>query len=110
MRVSPRATILEYVMTKKIIHVNRAFIAFNVKYGEPVLPCYIIREGSKLTYGFAVKCNGPFELIDPRTHNQLKCGARAWIETTGDLKITNPMPFQKADALRKKYKAKLEAR
>ena len=91
-------------MSKKIIHVNRAFIAFNTKYGKPVLPCYIVREGSKPSvYGFAIKTKGPCLLIDPRKRKQLSCGARAWIETNGEVVITNPMSFQEADKLRKKY-------
>src|SRR3546814_15914966 len=90
--------------TKKIIHVNRQFIAFNARYGKPVLPCYIVREGSKPSiYGYAVKCKGPFELVDPRKREQLSCGARAWIETTGEVEITEPMTFKEADKLRKKY-------
>lgn len=96
-------------MAKKIIHVNRQFIAFNARYGEPVLPCYIVREGTKPSvYGYGVKCNSSFELVDPRQRNQLKCGARAWIETQGDVDITDPMTFQQADKLRKKYKKLME--
>lgn len=97
-------------MAKKIIHVNRQFIAFNARYGKPVLPCYIVREGSKPSiYGFGIKCKSGFELVDPRFRKQLKCGARSWIETDGEVEITEPMSFQKADALRKKYDSELKS-
>ena len=98
-------------MTKKVIHVNRQFIAFNAKIDKPVLPCYIVREGSKPSvYGFAVKVNGPSELIDPRKHKQLKCGARAWIETNDGVEVIGAMDFKKADALRKRYRKQLESK
>ena len=98
-------------MAKKVIHVNRQFIAFNAKLGKPVLPCYIIREGSKPgVYGFAFKAKGTVEGIDPRKRPPLKCGARAWLETNSEVEVIGAMDFKKADALRKKYRKQLEGK
>jgi hypothetical protein len=98
-------------MTKKpktIIHVNRQFIAFNAKAGEPVLPTYIIRRGSKATYGHAFETKGLLVGIDPRKKRQLKCGARAWLETDGPVKITGAMTYQDAIKIKEKYLRKHE--
>lgn len=89
---------------KTIIHVNRGFIGFNAKAGKPVLPTYIIREGSKkVTYGYAFKATGPLHGIDPRKQKQLHCGARAWLETDHPVEIIGAMTFQDANELREKH-------
>ena len=94
---------------KKIIHVNRSFIGFNTKYGKSVLPCYIVREGSKPSiYGFSVDIKGPCQLIDSREKSQLNCGARAWMETDSEVIIVDAMNFQEANDLRKKYQLELD--
>lgn len=79
---------------KKIIHVNRQHIAMNAKDGLN-RPIYTIKFGSKTTvYAREVKINGPSKLV--YNGDQLKCGARAWIETEADLELTDPMNFAQA--------------
>jgi hypothetical protein len=84
---------------KSIIHVNRQNIARNIKLGKSVFPTYIVRQGNKSYYGFAVKIDGPCTMIDPRKNPPLKCGARAWIETESPVKITGRMSYKEAMAL-----------
>lgn len=85
-----------------IIHVNRQFIGINARLGEPVLPTYIIREGNKPSvYVHSVKINGPSEMVDPRVNSQLKCGARAWMQTDGPLDYEGGMSFQEAKELQR---------
>lgn len=88
---------------KTIIHVNRQYIAFNAKVGKPVLPTYIVRQGSKITYCHAFKVLGPLESADPRVRPQLKCGARAWLETEHEVEFTDPMTFNEARILKEEY-------
>ena len=77
-------------MTKKIIHVNRQNIAMNAKDGSN-RPVYTIKAGGKTTYAREVEILGPSKLV--YSGKQLSCGARAWIETTSDLKLTDAMTF-----------------
>lgn len=87
-----------------IIHVNRQFIAINAKHGKPVLPTYIIRyKSNKVKYAHAVELTGPCKLVDPRKNKQLKCGARAWIETDHPVKLIGSMTFQEAKSLKEKH-------
>lgn len=72
-------------MTTKIIHVNRYFIAMNAKDGG-TRPVYTIKEGSKTRYAREVNILGSSKMVYNGT--QLKCGARAWIETDSDLELT----------------------
>ena len=92
---------------RTIIHVNRQFIAINAKYGQPVLPTYIVRENrkknAKTTYCFGVRIMGECELIDPRHNEPLVCGARAWMETNAELELIEPMSYQDAMKLKKEY-------
>lgn len=90
-------------MAKKIIHVNRAHIALNAKWGEAILPTYIVRYKGKATYAHAVKVKGDIELVDPRTHNRLACGARAWMTTDGEVETIDPMTYQEALQLKEAY-------
>lgn len=90
-----------------VIHVNRQFIAINAKYGQPVLPTYIVRENrkknAKTNYCFGVKIMGECELIDPRHNDQLICGARAWVETEAEVIMKEPMSYQDAMKLKQEY-------
>ena len=88
---------------KTIIHVNRQHIAFNAKVGKPVLPTYIVRQGSKTTYCHAFKALGPLESADPRTRPPLSCGARAWLETEHEVVFTDPMTFKEAKTLKEGF-------
>jgi hypothetical protein len=78
---------------KKIIHVNRQFIANNAKDGGK-RPVYTIKASGKTRYGREVIINGPSKLVYDGT--QLKCGARAWIETDSDIEIVDEMSFSEA--------------
>lgn len=90
-----------------IIHVNRQFIAINNKLPHPVLPTFIIRKGSKATYGFGVSLEGPVKMVAvSRTRKALKCGAKAWMETEGKVKIDRPMTYKEAKALLEKERDK----
>ena len=87
-----------------VIHVNRQFLAHNAKVGKPVLPAYILRDRKKPSiYAYAIKINGPSELIDPRVHGQLPCGARAWVATDGPVELVNPMSFTEAKKLKVRH-------
>lgn len=90
-------------MKKSIIHVNRQLIAANIKRPKnKQLPVYTVKSGNKNTYGYGIKINGPSVLIDIRDHEQLSCGARAWIETTSPVEIIGAMPYSKVKELKKK--------
>lgn len=76
-----------------IIHVNRQHIGMNAKDGGN-RPVYTIKEGRKTTYAREVQIDGPSKLVyDGR---QLKCGARAWIETNGPLHLIDEMKWSDA--------------
>lgn len=77
-------------MTKKIIHVNRQNMAMNAKDGSD-RPVYTIKASGKTTYAREVEILGPSKLI--YNGSQLSCGARAWIETTAELVLTDAMTF-----------------
>ena len=76
-----------------IIHVNRQFIAMNAKDGG-TRPVYTIKQGSKTRYAQQVEILGPSRLI--YTGTQLKCGARAWIETEADVLLVGECSFAEA--------------
>lgn len=108
-RINSRKVVTKTVK-RAVIHVNRQFIAINAKLGKPVLPVYTAKlngPNSKPVYAYSIKFNGPGELADPRTNSQLSCGARAWIEVEGELRIIGPMTFAEADKLRKRVSARL---
>ena len=69
------------------VHVNQHVIRANAKNGEnnPVFP---IKSRGKNTYAHSVRVIGEMELVyapdDP-----LSCGAKVWIETKGDIVVTN---------------------
>lgn len=77
----------------KIIHVNRQFIAMNAKDGGE-RPVYTIKDGKKTIYAKEIEILGPSRLV--YNGSQLKCGARAWIETDSELKLTDACTFKEA--------------
>lgn len=82
-------------MNTAIIHVNRQHIAMNAK-DDGNRPVYTIKRGGKTRYAREVEILGPSRMIyDGR---QLRCGARAWIETEADLNLIDEMSFQEARA------------
>lgn len=89
-------------MAKTIIHVNRQHIAQNIKRAnDKLLPVYTVKRGNKNIYGYSVKILGPCELVDIRNHDQLGCGARAWIETDSCVEIVGAMTYQDVKKLLK---------
>lgn len=84
-----------------IIHVNRQHISMNEKDGGD-RPVYTIKHMDGTTkYCREVEICGPSKLIYNKS--QLKCGARAWVETTSDLLLIDEMTWAEA-----KYATQLE--
>ena len=77
----------------KIIHVNRQHIAMNAKDGGD-RPVYTIKNGRETIYAREVEICGPSKLVYDGT--QLRCGARAWIETDAMLVLKDRMSFKDA--------------
>lgn len=80
-------------MPKHIIHVNRQHIAMNAKDGGD-RPIYTVKTGRKTRYARSVRIKGPSQMIYNGT--QLKCGARAWIETDAEIELVDEMTWQEA--------------
>lgn len=80
-------------MSKHIIHVNRQHISMNAKDGGN-RPVYTVKSKGKTIYASEVEILGPSKLV--YNGNQLKCGARAWIETESPLVLTNAMTFKES--------------
>lgn len=82
---------------KCIIHVNRAFIAANLKDGGS-RPVYTVKQGRQITYAHGVRIHdATVELVDPRETPPLSCGARAWIEVvSGTVELIDPCSFSEA--------------
>ena len=76
-----------------IIHVNRQFLAMNAKDGRN-RPVYTIKQGSKTIYAREVVIEGPSKLV--YDGSQLRCGARAWIETDSNLTLIDECTFKEA--------------
>lgn len=84
-----------------IIHVNRQFIAMNAKDGGN-RPVYTIKPdgpNSTVIYAQEVSWSGPSRAV--ANGDQLRCGARAWIEIMAGVVILldNSMTFKEAKAL-----------
>lgn len=82
-------------MSKHIIHVNRQHIAMNAKDGGN-RPVYTIKSGRKTLYARQVVLHGRSTCVYDGT--QLKCGARAWIETDDSISLIGAMTFKEARA------------
>lgn len=80
-------------MSKSIIHVNRQHIAMNAKDGKD-RPVYTIKNKGQTRYAREVEIQGPARLV--YNGRQLKCGARAWIETDAPLVLVDEMSFEDA--------------
>jgi hypothetical protein len=57
-------------------------------------PVYTIKSGSKTRYAREVNILGPSRMVYDGT--QLKCGARAWIETDAEIELIDEMTFKEA--------------
>ena len=76
-----------------IVHVNRQHIAMNAKDGGN-RPIFTIKIAGATRYARAVKILGPSRLV--YTGSQLKCGARAWLETTSKIVMIDEMSYSEA--------------
>ena len=77
----------DYLMAITRVHVNQHVIRANAKHGKND-PVFTIKSRGKNTYAHSVRVIGEMELVyapdDP-----LSCGAKVWIETKGDIVVTN---------------------
>ena len=85
--------------THHIIHVNRSHIAKNAKDGGN-RPIYTVKHmDGKTKYAREVEILGPSKMV--YDGSQLNCGARAWIETSAEIKLIDEMTYQEAkDAIK----------
>lgn len=81
-------------MKPHIIHVNRQHIAMNANDGGN-RPVYTIKLNTgKTRYAREVEIDGPSKMV--YDGSQLKCGARAWIETHAELNLIDEMSWAEA--------------
>ena len=82
---------------RHIIHVNRQFIAKNIKDGQ-ARPIYTVKTlGNKTPrYASQVHISGPSRLVG--NGKRLSCGARAWIETDADITLDDETTFAEVKA------------
>lgn len=78
-----------------IIHVNRQFIAQNAK-DNGNRPVYTVKNGytGRARYAREVNILGPSKMV--YDGSQLKCGARAWVETNSEVELIDEMTFEEA--------------
>lgn len=77
----------------KIIHVNRQHIGMNAKDGGD-RPVYTVKDGKQTRYARQIDILGPSRLV--YNGEQLRCGARAWIETDAEIVLVDEMTFAEA--------------
>jgi len=79
----------------KYIHVNRQFISMNAKDGGK-RPVYTVKfsKGGKPKYARSVDILGPCTLV--ADEEQIKCGARVWVETESEIILHDECTFQEA--------------
>jgi hypothetical protein len=75
-----------------IVHVNKQNVGMNAKDGGN-RPVYIVRSGLNGTSRYAreVIIHGPSRFI--YNGDQLRCGARAWLETDAVVELIDEMTF-----------------
>ena len=80
-----------------IIHVNKQHIAMNARDGGN-RPVYTVKPtgSGRARYAREVVIHGPSRLVYNGT--QLKCGARAWIETDALVTLVDEMSWEEAKA------------
>lgn len=76
-----------------IVHVNRQHIAMNAK-DRKNRPVFTIKIAGATRYARSVVILGPSRLV--YTGSQLKCGARAWLETTSKIVMIDEMSYSEA--------------
>lgn len=79
-----------------LIHVNRQHLAMNAKDGGK-RPVYTIKQNGRTRYAQQVHIKGDSWCVYDGT--QLKCGARAWIETRAEIKLIGETTFAEARAV-----------
>lgn len=73
---------------KTIIHVNQAHIRSNRKASpDEIVPVLTVKTYKTNTYCNSVEIAGPSRVVYS-PHKPLSCGARVWIETESEVKIT----------------------
>jgi hypothetical protein len=79
-----------------ILHVNRQFIGMNAK-DNGNRPVYTIKWSGKTLYAREVEIDGKSKAV--YNGDQLRCGARAWIEVLeGTVKLIDCQSFAEAKA------------
>lgn len=73
-------------MATTTINVNQHVIRANHKHGTHKPPIRVLREDGTIEYGTEVTTAGPVRLIY-RPTQPLKCGARVWLETEGEVAV-----------------------
>ena len=71
---------------KTRIHINQHVIRANSKSGERD-PVITVKQGKKNTYAHEVEIEGPAKVVYS-PDKPLSCGAKVWVETEGEVKIT----------------------
>ena len=85
-------------MTKTILHVNRRFIAKNLKDGGS-RPTLIVRNGrsGKPRYCREARWSGQSRMVQAPDVQPLSCGARAYVVIDGPVELVDEMTFEQAN-------------
>ena len=70
---------------KTIVHVNQHAIRRNINAETPE-PVLTVKTYKSNTYAHEVEIKGPCKVVYS-PHKPLSCGARVWIETTGEVEV-----------------------
>lgn len=71
----------------KRVHVNQHKLRQRLKDSSYNEPCYTIKHGGRTIYAREVEILGASKLVES-IDKPLSCGARLWLETTGDIAYT----------------------
>lgn len=70
----------------KRIHVNQQQLRRRVSGESKSSPCYTVKHKGQTWWCNEVQLHGPSKLVE-RIDNPLSCGARLWVETTGEVTL-----------------------
>jgi hypothetical protein len=73
---------------KTIVHVNQHHIKHNHKHPEETKPVLTVKTYKDNRYANEVKIHGESRIVYS-PDKPLSCGARVWIETTGEVELIN---------------------
>ncbi len=77
----------------KRIHINKNVIRWNNKYNNSLPACRTeLVEDKQTVYSKEVWIWGPSKLVYS-PEKPLRCGAKLWIETYGDVEFVNPVDY-----------------